>query len=1133
MASPSGGFDDREHAPRSAVGIPRDRRVVTVLFVDVAGATEIVSKMDAELATSVLLPVVTAMRDAVERYGGSITKLMGDGLMAMFGVPNLQEDHAVRACHAALAIQTNIGLLDAKSKSLCGKKIEVRVGIHSGTIVLTTASDKGYVTYDTYGDVPSLANRIETAAEPGSIAISEHTARRVQHLFDCQPLGTRVLKGFTEPQPIYRLAGFIEKPRPKQVPEMTSSISPLVGRTRELTAIEERFDALERSEGSFLLILGEPGIGKSRLLQEAKAALKRQVIWLEGHSLSFGQRLSYWPFIEMLKPWLDIHGAKSGDEMWLCIERKIFGLMGEEGEEILPYIATLLGFELREPYLERVRYLDSESLGGQILRAVWRLFERMAREHPVVMVIDDLHWIDKSSGALIEHLLPLAVEGAILFCFTSRPEGEALSHLKGVAEAVPRLKCTELVLSPLSVEDSQRLLAGMIGTSEETNRLRDMVLYKAEGNPFFAEELIRTLIDLKVLVHGDTGWSANDQDIVLPDTVQDVIMARVDRLDERLKQVLGIASVIGRSFFYRVLRAVSESGDDLDERLSRLKSVEIIDELKSAPELAYLFRHALAQEAVYESVLVERRKSIHERVAECIELIYEDRVREVASVLAFHYARAENWEKALKALLEAADQSARMAADDEALIHYQEAIATYSRVFGESWDRKERAHVERRLGEIYLRRGDHPKALAHLTKALSLLGEHLPVSRFAARLVVGRELVIQILHRILPSLFLKKMQTDIDPAEDTRYKTFETLAWTVAMLDHDHLVAVCLRVLNYSERRGFVEGVAKGRAGFGFGLDGLGWHGLARSYFRRALRMAEESGNPSAIGLVNLLHGIHQFVVGHWDEAIASYDKAREITGRVGDLSAWADTCAVKCEVLAERGRFNEVMEIADEMINLGRQSAFQPAYRWGMTMKGKALRRVGRLVECEPLLKETTELSIRDLDFLNLGSAQCELAFCQIELGRFDEARRNLEDCQRVLTEHRIMTFTLVYHHVGLALLGILGAERSPDAKTRDQMLRACREAHRISQIYQNGLPVSMRLMGTAQWLLGRPKKAEQWWRQSQEAAERLAAPYQAGLTLAERGRRTESAKDVELSRSIFASLGLETRNIEQVPVV
>jgi class 3 adenylate cyclase/tetratricopeptide (TPR) repeat protein len=1133
MTDSLGGREDFQAAANTAP-VPRDRRVVTVLFADLVRSTELISGMDPETAASVLIPAVNGMSKAIQRCGGTITHTMGDGLMAVFGVPTVQEDHAIRAAHAALAIQAEIGALTTAMKSPWANEIKVRVGLNSGPVVVATMSDGGHVSYAALGPTTHLASRIEAAALPGSIALSEYTARRIQPAFECQPLGTKTLKGFSKPQAIFQLIGPIDGRRAKSLPNGEAVTTPLIGRVRELGEIQERFEALARCEGSLVLIMGEPGIGKTRVIQEARYRLTQDVTWLEGHSLSFGQRLSYWPFTEMLKPWLGIHVAQDLQTNWRCIEQKVLGLMGDEGGDILPYLATLLGVELTEPYLERVRYLDAENLGAQVMRAVWRLIERMAREKPVVMVIDDLHWIDGSSAALLEHLLPLAGQFPIFFCFTGRQEGEVPARLKRVGEAVPGLYVTELVLVPLSVEDSQNLIASIIGDNERTSRLRDLVLYKAEGNPFFAEELVRTLIHSNVLIHTHHGWETNDQDVKLPDKVQDVIMARVDRLDERLKRVLGIAAVIGRSFFYRVLRAVTEAGDELDERLSKLEAFNVIDELKSAPELAYLFRHALTQEAVYESVLIGRRKSIHERVGECIELIYGERVGEVSSVLAFHYTRAENWEKALKFLLEAAEQSVRIAADDEALLHYQAAVSAYGHVFGERWDKGQRAHIERRLGEIYFRRGSHGQALAHLSNVLSIYGESLPTSKFGVQVAIGRELLIQCSRRLFSGLLHKELRASPDPGEETLTKAFEAFAWTVSMRDHSRLVAVCLKTLNVSERLALAEAVSKASAGFGLGLDCLGWNRLATFYHRRGLRIAEELGNPSAIGLACNLRGIHDFITGHWIEATASLDRGRDFLNRAGDLSGWSNASGMKCEILNEQGRFDQVLTIANEMMKVGRESAFQTAYRWGITQKAKALRRMGRK-ECEAALQEASTLSLRTSDIMNLGLIQGELAYHQIHDGRCDDARRTLEQYRLAVNTNPVMTFTAIHPQFGLALLEIVDVERSKtrDATKTKRMLRACRNAHRMSRTFRNGIPMSARLLGAAEWLMDHPQQAERWWRLSEATAEHLRAPYQRALTMIERGRRKGSTEDLDNGRSLLGGLGMESLGVERVPLL
>jgi len=1117
--------------------IPLDRRTVTVLFADVAHSTELIEGMDAEAAANLLGSVLNAVTVAVERYGGTITKRMGDGLMSVFGVPNVQEDHAVRACHAALAAQQAVLRMPSQDPSAGDAPVKIRVGLNSGLVVVAASAGGGHIGYDTIGPMVHLASRMETVAEPGSIMISEHTYRRIRHLFDCRPLGVRTLKGFSDPQAVYQLLRPLERPLASSPADGHTIGAPLVGRERELEAIEARFRAIGGGEGSLVLITGDAGLGKTRLLQEARRALTKDVAWLEGHALSFGQRLSYWPFIEMLKPWLGIQESASETENWKSIEETLAHLMPAGHDEVLPYVATLLGFEVPAIHADRVRHLDAESLGAQIVRSLWRLFEQMAKKQSVVIVIDDLHWIDRSSAALVEHLLSLAIDAPILFCITSRPESELLDRLKAAAQNLPPGRFIELGLAPLSVQESQRFIGSLIGETPELTRLRDLVLYKAGGNPFFAEELIRALVEAKVLVHSEPhgGWTVRDREIVLPDTVNGVIMARVGRLDERLRRVLGVAAVIGRTFLYRVLRAVTEENAELDERLSKLAAMEIIEELKSEPELAYLFRHALAQEAVYESLLIEHRKNIHARVAECLELLYANRLREISSLLAFHYARAESWERALHFMLEAGEQSNRMAADDEALLHYEEAVATYTRVFGDKWEKQQRATIHLRLGEIHLRRGIPAEALRHLTAVLALYGETIPKNRFAIRMATLQEVLVQILHRALPRLMIRDLHDPVEPAQEILLRTFELLAWTTAMMDTRQLVVTVFKVLNRAERFGSAGGVTKGSAAFSHGLDVLGFSRLGGAYARRAIRVAEKTSNLSAKGIAWHLNGIHQFHVGRWDDALAWFDKGRQLAEQSGDLSTWSNASIFKCELLSETGAFEDVLALSTEMITRGRESAYEPAHRWGLTAGGKALRRLGRIHDCEPTLREAAELCLRTSDFINLGPNQAELACSLIQRGRYDEATEILEECDRAITEHRILAHTVVCVQTARALVAISTLELSgaQDRIARREANRRCKRAYRASRIFAVGSPSSMRLLGTLAWLEGRPRGAEYWWTGSLKAAERLGASYQSGLTLVERGRRRKSADDLQRGASILASLGIRGQVVERYPLL
>jgi len=1115
--------------------VPHDRRIVTVLFADVVRSTELISPMDAEAAVGVLLPLVEAMSKSVARYGGTITHRLGDGLMGVFGVPVIQEDHAIRACHAALAILSQTEQAAADFSRKYSVPIQVRIGLNSGPVILTTTSDSGHVSYDALGPTTHLAARMETVADPGTIVISDHTARLVRDMFECRLIGKKSVKGFKEQHTVYRLIGPLLKPGAGRKDRTSHIRSPMVGRALEMDKLLTRLQALAHGKGSFVSVSGEPGVGKSRLLEEARSSLEPHVVWLEGHAISFGQRLSYWPFIEMLKPWLGIQEAADDSKTWRQTERKIVEAMGEQGLEFLPYIAVMLGLEVREPYIDQILRLDAENLGSQIMRASWRLFQSIARKTPVVIVIEDLHWADRSSAALLEHLLSLAGETSLLICVTSRPEGDTLKRLEIAAGKVAGLDVTQLSLLPLPVDDCQELIGNILGGSTETSRIRDMILYRAEGNPFFAEELIKDLIDSQALVFEESEWRAHDEHVALPDTVDGVIMARIDRLDDRLKQVLATASVIGRRFLFRVLQAVTEQSDDLVERLSKLKAVEIIDEVKSVPELAYLFHHALVQEAVYESILIERRKSIHERVADFLEALYGDHAHEAASLLAFHYARAENYEKALKYLLLAAEQSNRMAADDEALLHYEEAVQAYGRVFGQKWDQAQRAAIEYRLGEIHLRRSNHSQAVAHLSNALSYCGQRIPDSKAAAALVIFREALAQIAHRLVPTRARRKPSPTIDPAYLTMVRAHEALAWAMSMSDHLKTTAIAFKMLNFSEKSAIGEGIAKGSAGFGWGLDCFGLHRLASFYHRRAVAVAQELDNPSALGLASNLLATHNYLVGRWAEAVDRFNKSRESLNQAGDLVAWTNASAQKCVVLSDIGAFSEVLETAAQLTALGRESGLPTAYRYGLAMRAVACRRLGRLHECEPMFEEAVKLTLQNSDFLSLGHILGELAYFRIQQGRLDEAGILLGTCQRVYHDHPILTHTRVCPEIAKALLAIRSWEQSAHRGPVDDrhMLRSCKEAYRSSRIFRNGLPAAARLLGTANWLLDRPGKARRWWQESLDTAERYGAKYHAGLTSIERGRRSDSADDLERGESLLADLGVEIDGADKFPLV
>ena len=763
----------------SQIPLPRDRRNVTILFADIAKSTALIEKLDVEEAQKLFAPAIRIFRDEIERFSGHVDTELGDGLMAIFGVPHTLEAHAIRACHAALAIQERITHYAQEMGQKRGLQFLVRVGVNSGVVVLSVGGEQDREIYHANGSPVHLAARIESETPDGGIGVSSHTHELIGSVFECQKLGSFRLKGFSEPEVIYRLLRTRDQHGKGPPQQVSTAVIPMIGREAQRARMHEMVVGLSRGRGCLVLVSGEAGSGKTRFLHECRNELGADLLWLEGQSSSYDQRVSYWPFIEILTAWLGLSEQAGEDRNWTLLVERLQELFDSEADEVIPYIATLMGMKVRDPYAVRVKFLDMEVLSRQILWAMRRLFERMASRQPVALVMDDFHWADDSSVELVEHLLGLCMDARILICLTSRSEGSQAVRVWQTAREITGLDAAEIELPPLPIEQSIDLLERLIGKDAQTRYLRDQILYKAGGNPFFIEEVVRTLKGSGVLVRHarDPGaWAVTAKEVSVPDTIHDVVMARVDRLDARLRQLLSTASVIGRNFLYTVLRSVAEQIEAVDGTLDELKQRQFIEEAAELPELIYKFRHALMQEAIYDSLLLDQRKKLHGRVADCLLEIFAGRTQGVASVLAFHYARADQPDKALRYLLEAADQSIKIAADAEALKYYEDALNTYGKGTAAPWDAWQKATIERRLAEIHQHRGNLDVAEAHFARALDACGDPLPKTRFGLLIGLLRQTLIQIWHRLRGNE-LPAEEPQLDRRDEAHLRIYEPFIW--------------------------------------------------------------------------------------------------------------------------------------------------------------------------------------------------------------------------------------------------------------------------------------------------------------------------------------------------------------------
>jgi class 3 adenylate cyclase/tetratricopeptide (TPR) repeat protein len=1124
-----------EQAQRaSAPALRGERKLVTVMFADISGFTALSERMDPEAVRDLMNACFDRLVPVVTRYEGTVDKFIGDEIMALFGAPMAHENDAERALRAALEMQSQLSTFNLQHATSLG----IHFGINTGLVIAGGIGSEGRQEYSVMGDVVNLAARLEEVSERGEILVGPDTYRLTAPLFTFETLEPVRVKGKTEPVAVYRLVGLKPKPGRVRGLETQGISSPLVGRDAEFAALCACVERLANGQGGIVSIIGEAGVGKSRLMAEIRGDTRRgeatpPLQWLEGRTLSFGQTISYWPFQEILWRYAGITEDDSEAEVWRKLEGRVSALFGKETPEILPYLATLLTLEVRDEYAERVKYLDGEAMGHQVFLASRRFFERLAQRQPLVLVFEDLHWADESSALLLEHLLPLVERVGLLIIGVSRPYRQTpVARLREVAGRDLPDRYTEIHLTPLSQADSAQLVRNLLSIEDLPSRVREMIVRKAEGNPFYLEEIIRTLIDTGAVVHESaTGrWRATAQieTITIPDTVQGVIMARVDRLEEDAKQVLRAASVIGRSFLYRVLCTIAEAERQLDERLTELQAIELIREKRRVPELEYIFKHALAQEATYESILLQRRQELHAQVGQAIEVLFTDRLDEFYGLLAYHYARAEVWEKAQAYLFRAGDQAGRVAADAEALAHYRQALAAYGRAFGDRWDPVQRAALERKMGEALFRQGERVQALDCFRQALIYLDKPLPASRWRMRLAILGEITRQIGHRLSPERFLKQMGRPVSPVVEEKIRLYVAASWIEAFMNPERFLLIALRLLNASERRGFPYGSVVGSMALGATNDIVSVFWLAGIYHRQAVALAEQIEHPGAVSYAYMGLAVHNNCLGEWDAAMRHSRRAARVFQETGDLHGWGYATYLLAVASAYLGDSTQALVHCRDLVRFGQEGADPQLRCWGLTVQGLVQRHFGQWDEAIATLQKASELAEMTREDRICIWVHGEVGRYHSRQGQLGQALTALEAGRQLYDERKSshggsMMWLPFWNSLAEAcLLAAEQGDESDRAGWLEKAGRACQDGLRQGKAYRGVMPEAMRLRGTYEWLRGRPKAAQKWWRRGLALAEEMGQRHDLGLTHLEMGRRLGERTHLERAAAILDEIGL-----------
>jgi class 3 adenylate cyclase/tetratricopeptide (TPR) repeat protein len=691
----------------SKAALEGERKHVTVLFADLKGSMELLADRDPEEARKILDPVLEHMMEAVHRYEGTVNQVMGDGIMALFGAPVAHEDHAVRACYAALRMQDNITRYAHDVRRFGGTVVKIRVGLNSGEVVVRAIRSDLRMDYTAIGETTHLAARMEQLAEPGTILLTPATRQLVENYVDVTARGAAAVKGLAEPVELYELVG------PGSVGSRLQAaaargLTRFVGRGAEIEQLQEALVQAGAGRGQVATVVGDAGVGKSRLYWEFVHS-DRTEGWriLEGRAVSYGKATSYLPVVGLLKGCSQIEPRDETQQMREKLISKVLSL-GEALRPTLPALLALLDLPVEDPAWAA---LDASQRRRKTIDAVKRILLRESQVQRLIIICEDLHWIDSETQAVLDSLVDSLPTARLLLLVNYRPEYQ---HPWGSKTYYRQIR-----IDPMTVRIAQELLDSLLGHDPKFQPLRRLLIQRTEGNPFFLEESVRTLVETKILV-GERGryqLSGMPEALQTPATAQAIIAARIDRLEPEDKQLLQTAAVIGKDIPYALLEAVADEPEyQLRNALERLRTAEFLYEARMFPDLEYTFKHALTHEVAYGSLLQERRCVVHARILDAIERLFSDRLAEHVEILGDHAIRGEQWEKAVAYLHQAGTKAAGRSANREAVQWLEKAMTALTHVS------ETRTTIEKAIDlRIDLRNSLLP--LGELVRALGSLAE--------------------------------------------------------------------------------------------------------------------------------------------------------------------------------------------------------------------------------------------------------------------------------------------------------------------------------------------------------------------------------------------------------------------------
>jgi class 3 adenylate cyclase/tetratricopeptide (TPR) repeat protein len=927
----------------SRSSIEGERKRVTVFFADVADYTALSEKLDPEEVHQIMDGCFKILLDEIHRYEGTINQFTGDGVMALFGAPVAHEDHAQRACHAALSTHSALREYGQKIENEHGVEFKLRIGLNSGPVIVGSIGDDLRMDYTAVGDTTNLAARMESMATPGTALATAHTHRLARDFFKFEPLGRLRVKG---KQQLVEAFTLLEAAEVETRIEASAArgLTKLVGRGREMATLSASFDKARSGSGQVVGVVGEAGVGKSRLLIELKNMLpKGKYTYLEGQCLHYGGSMAYLPLLDVLKSYFEI---KEEDREYI-IKKKISHKILQLNERLSGTLPSL--HEILSLKVEDGAYLQLEP-GVKKLRtfeAIRDLFVCESEKKTLVMAIEDIQWIDSISQEFLSYLIDWLSGARILLILLYRPE---YTHPWG-----SKSYYSKIGVDQLSGKSSAQLVQNILAGGEVVPQLKELIINRAGGNPLFVEELTHSLVENGSIQKKDHQYvlAKDASEIDVPDSIQGIIAARLDRVEENLKRIMQVASVIGREFAYRILQTIMGMKEELKSSLINLQGLEFIYEKRLFPELEYIFKHALTQEVAYNSLLQKRRKEIHGKIGGAIEDLYPDRLEEYYELLAYHYVRSDNRDKAVVYLDLANQKAARLNAMEDALSYFEAAMKILDTQPDTESNRQRRVTLlvnQWLVFTLLFRFTDYHDILKPYEQLAIDLGDPGLLGRFYAT-VGACQWWLGNYDQAIQTLGKAPQLCEASGAYEYAAVAANFLQWTYLFKgDFTQVFKVKEEVFRYIEQR--------------FHLRACVWAFVTTSWACLSLK--------------------------RWDEAAENGKEALKVAEEFSDHSLIAFAGAVLCQAYCFKGELNRAIEYGE----LAAQKAPTPADRiWAQGFLAMAWCRAGKLNQAIETLAEI--IAVHKIGRFKAGEVgySVMLGYGYFLAGEYDKATQTLKE--------------------------------------------------------------------------------------------------------------------------------------------